>query len=286
MSPATRVNRSMKKIISPVVFGVALLLAGCGPPKPSEGQARGCPPNGTQVKIDNRSMVVSWKDDCNQTISGYNIYISPASMDTYGDTNEIPGRPFNDVVYAGDTDPDDPIIYYDVSGLDNDSPYQVTVRLVYPDRTLSPPSEPILTICGPTGEFEIQSRFSGKKDGFSLAKEEHVRADADDNDLYVYAKEGLFYIASPSRLDGFIRNNRLKKRSQDWDLLRVGLSRKGLGDLPNEDRLTIAEGDQIWMITPDAHHAQLTVLELSGAGDQFRARFRYTYLSFFALIQE
>ncbi|MDH3936772.1 MAG: hypothetical protein OEV68_05515 [candidate division Zixibacteria bacterium] len=263
--------------ISLVAIGVAIIAAGCGPPKPAHERAAICQPYSTMVETNDGSMKIGWKTDCDRLISGYNIYISPTSIERFADTSALPFEPHNDVVYPGDTDPDDGIIYYEATNLNNGVLYQVAVRVVFADRTLSSPSEPIGGLCGPQGEFELVRRYSGALDGFSLAQGVHVRADNIDNDLYYYSKDGAHFIASPSRLDSFLRHNLFWPASNpelDWETEDF---RSGLAPKQAANRVEVREGDSIRMLTSEGHWAMIKVLKIDADNGQGAVRLSYTF---------
>ncbi len=268
----------MKSVFLITISLLVLSLIGCGPPEPAGEQPGSCVPSAVTVESGDGSMKVGWRLHCNSMISGYNIYISPSSLQAYADTGTIPEETHNTTVYPGDTDPDDPTVYYEAGGLENGVLYQVAVRVMFADRTLSPPSKPIPAICGPSGEFDLAARYSGEEDGFSFILGRHVRADDLSNDLYTYSRNGVHYLASPSRLDGFLRATRFSKQPENWDLRKEILSGRALGNSPTEERLPIREGDLIWMTTPENHHVQLEVIALSGDNNKSTVRLRYVYL--------
>ena len=115
-------------------------------------------------------------------------------------------KPFNPTPFPGDTNPDDGVEHFTAEGLQNGVTYYVTIRTVYPDGTLSPPSREVGVVCNPRGEVEISIRYESEHDGYSFAGDRYVRADTDENDLYFFSKDGIDYIASPDRLDGFLKN--------------------------------------------------------------------------------
>ena len=254
-----------------------LLAVGCGPPKPSEELTATCRPYDISTESNDGNLTIGWKVDCSRLISGYNIYIAPTSVASFTDTSTLPADPYNTTVYPGDTDPDDPIVYYDASGLANGVLYRVAVRVVFPDRTLSSPSEPVLAKCGPRGEFELVTRYSGERDGFSFALGEHVRADDLNNDLYFYSKDGAHYLASPSRLDGFLRTNLFMRQSKMWNYEEYILRGNTHGEKPTEDRVEIREGDLIWMMTTDGHQAQIRILNIKVTDGKGTIRLGFAY---------
>lgn len=254
-----------------------LLAAGCGPPKPSEELSAPCRPYDISIESNDGGMKIGWKVDCPQLISGYNIYLAPTSVESFRDTSTLPLEPHNAAVYPGDTDPDDNIVYYDASGLDNGVLYRVAVRVVFPDRTLSPPSKPILARCGPRGEFELATRYSGEHDGFSFALGEHVRADDLSNDLYYYSKNGAHYLASPSRLNGFLRTNHFMPQPRTWSFEEYILRGNTRGEKPTEERVEIHEGDLIWMTTVSSDQAQIRVLNIKVSDGKRTVLLEYAY---------
>lgn len=260
------------------MFGMALLLlTSCGPPKPSDEQAVPCHVYDLSVESTGGGLTVGWKIDCSRLISGYNIYIAPTSVESFGDTATLTSEPHNDAVYPGDTDPDDPVVHYEASGLDDGVLYRVAVRVVYSDRTLSSPSKPILARSGPRGEFELMARYSGERDGFSFALDQHVRADDLNNDLYFYSKNGAHYLDSPSRLDGFLRANLLMLQPKTWTIDEYIHRGNRHGEKPTEDRLRIREGDLVWMTTTEGNQAQIRVLKINGGERGGTVRLEYAY---------
>jgi hypothetical protein len=197
---------------------VLLILAGCGPGgvrRSSETRYR----TGTGkavsivdlgVSVNDKSMIVSWRKNGQGAISGYNIYISERPLsalypDAYIDTSVAP---YNPVPFPGDTNPVDSLEYFEATDLENGVRYYVTVRVVYPDGSVSGPSGEVPAVCGPRGEIELPIRYQSSPDGYSFEKNAYTAANSTDNDLYFYSKDGHDYLASPRRLDGFINDTR------------------------------------------------------------------------------
>jgi hypothetical protein len=268
----------MKWLATYIAAFALLACLSCGPPKLAGEQTATCRrPYDVSTESNDAGLTVGWKIDCPQLISGYNVYIAPTSIENFGDISTMSKKPHNDAVYPGDTDPDDPVVYYEASGLDNSVLYQVAVRVVFPDRTLSAPSEPVLARCGPRGEFELVSRYSGERDGYSFGLGEHVRVDDLNNDLYFYSKDGRNYVASPSRLDGFLRTNLMMHQSGRWNIEEYILRGNRHGEKPTEDRVEIRKGDLIWMTTSEGDQAQLRVLSIEVADGKGAVRLGFSY---------
>ena len=238
------------------------LLAGmsCGPPQTGAEQRASCRPEAPTVEAGDGAMTIAWKAECPQLISGYNIYISEQPL------SEDNSQPFNAAVYPGDTDPDDGVVQYDAQGLANGVRYYVSVRVVFPDQSLSAPSDEVAAVCGPRGEIELATRYSSEQDGYSFAQSRYVRADDLDNDLYFYSKGGTDYLASPIRLDGFLRNNRFMRLSVDGDLETAKHQLVSIDSEPRDDRVAVREGDWVWIVTTEGHHALVQVRKLTVEG--------------------
>ncbi len=186
-------------------------------------------------------------------------------------------QPFNRIPFAGDTNPDDGIQHFMAEGLENGVKYYVSVRVVYPDGTLSRSSAEIPVVCGPRGEIELSFRFRSEHDGYSFAKDHYVRANALDNDLYFYTKDGIDYLGSPSRLDGFLRTNNFSTLPFRGELGEIRSQVATLGRLPFGDRIVINEGDWILMRTPEDRYALIHILGFSGQGVKRSVRLFFAY---------
>lgn len=257
-------------------FSVLLLsgcgLLSCGPGKVSREAADGCYPRDLRVEVNSHMMDISWKNKCDRLISGYNIYVSDKPVDPLGAV-----EPYNSTPYSGDTNPDDGIEHFIAERLENGRKYYISVRIVYPDRTLSVPSEELVAVCGPRGEIELSVRYKSDKDGFSFEQNQYVRADDSSNDLVFYSKDGADYVDSPSRLNGFIKANRLRKTAltggfdevrREIDLLR--------GD-PTDDRVAVKKGDWLHVRTPEGGNALVKVLDVHGTGGERRIKLFFAY---------
>lgn len=256
-----------------------VLLIGCAPQKVVREAATVCYPYDLKVEADNRQMTVIWKSNCNRLMSGYYIYISEEPLTDRYSGSELPAsvRPFNHIPFPGDTNPEDEIEHFVAEGLDNGVKYFVSVRVVNPDRTLSKPSNEIVTVCGPRGEIELSIRFKSDRDGFSFEKNTYVRADDIDNDMYFYSKDGLDYLASPNRLGGFLKANRFSVLPFKGGFGQVKTELLSLDDKPTRDRVAVSKGDWVHILTSDNKHALVKVLNISGEGGHRSLRLFYAF---------
>ncbi len=262
-----------------LILFVLLTMSGCAPRKQAPSEARyDRHPFGIAAEVDDAMMVVSWKTAGQGLISGYNIYISEEPL--LSDSDELPpgAEPHNRTVYAGDTDPHDEIEHYEASGLENGVLYYVHVRVVYPDRTLSPPTEEITAVCGPRGEIELAVRYQGKPDGFSFLRDDYVDADDVANDLYYFHRDGRDFLVAPSELGGFQRANRFRVLRVKGDLDQVSKDLPAQGPRPSDSRVEIARGDWIWIITPEEYHALVRIDGFTGTDEVPRVRLFYAFV--------
>ena len=270
-------------IASIVLLAVVLLLTGvgCGPKKVADETATGCCPEDLQVEVNDGRMDVQWTADCSNLISGYNIYISEKPLVAKYPGAALPEtvEPFNHSTYAGDTNPDDGVEHFIAESLENGKEYYVSVRVVNPDRTMSRPSNEVLAVCGPRGEMEISIRYKSERDGYSFDKNEHVRADDMANDLYFFSKDGVDYLASPSRLDGFLKANRFGKLKAKGDLARIVQALPKLKSQPKDEKLAVKKGDWVHLRTVDKTNALLKVLDVRGEGNQRTIKLYFAYTS-------
>ena len=238
----------MKKLLPFLI----LLAAGCGPQQPGQETVRTVYPAGLSVEVNDASMTLSWKKMGKGPISGYNIYISREPLVAkYPDTTIASTvETYNVTPFPGDTNPEDEIEYFDATKLDNGVKYFVSVRVVYPDRSVSKPSNEVIAVCGPRGEIELAIRFNGEHDGFSFEENQYVNADGISNDLYFFSKDGVDYLASPKRLDGFINV---------------------------DDQVFVGVGNWVLLKCASGSYALVKVLGFSGAGADRLVRLSYAY---------
>ncbi len=268
-----------RSLLVAITLWVAILGFGCGPPRMEHGTKRDCIPYDLEVRVDNRAMTVMWKSECNRLISGYNIYIneSPTSDVDAAVTPGESAEPYNHTVFAGDTDPSDGIEHFVAEPLENGVRYYVSVRVVFPDRSLSLPAGEETVICGPRREIELAVRYSSDQDGFSLDDNIYVRADDISNDMYFYSKDGRDYLASPDRLGGFLRANRFASLPLSGEFDSVKRLLPPITNLATTDRIAVKPGDWLLLVTPENTHALVKVLGFSGVGKGRRVRLFLAY---------
>jgi len=240
--------------------------------QPGDESKAGCYPYDMRVDVNDKTMIVSWRDQCETAISGYNIYI-----------NKRPGQsgsaPFNEQPFPGDTDPSDPVQYFEADGLDNGVKYFVSVRILFPNGSQSKASVEVPVVCGGRGEFELSMRYKSDHDGFSFEKNMPVRANDLSNDIYYYSKDGIDYLASPSRLDGFLRSTKLATLPVSGNLDQVkALALSSLPE-PVEDRAEVKVGDWVRIMLPDGKNSLVKALEFIGDGEDRKIKLFYAYSS-------
>ncbi len=257
-----------------------LYLGNCAQKPEPIRQWPSCVPNLVSVEVDNHSMVVSFRVNCDQRLkSGYNIYITEESLaGQYPDSNWPDSvEPHNHPVFPGDLNPEDEIERYEAEGLKNGVPYFVSVRTVFADQSESKPSRELVAICGPRGELVLSQRYSSDQDGFSFMEEHVVRADGVENDLYYYSSNGDHFLASPTRLDGFLRESRFEVLPFSGDFEEVSTKVLTLSTFPEADRVEVDTGDWVWVVTADGYSALLHVLGFEGTGENRRIRLYYAF---------
>ena len=264
-----------------ITYAVAIIaiIAGCGPEEMADESGVGRDQFDLKVEPGNKKMTISWKPQRSALIAGYNIYISdsPINQRSHGTVPPSNAEPFNSTPFPGDTNPDDGVEVFIAEGLDNGVRYYVSVRVVYPDGVFSEPSAEIPVVCGPRGEIELSVRYRSDHDGYSFEEDAYVRADATGNDLYYYSKDGVDYLASPVRLDGFLKSNRLLVLSCKGSLVDVSVCAVEQGRVPADDRVAITKGDWVHIRTPDNMNALVSVIGFSGRGEDRQVKLFFAY---------
>ncbi len=270
----------MKRIV-PYVISVLMLtfLVRCAPDKKLSEMPNGCNPYGLSADVNDRQMTIVWSDNCKRLISGYYIYINEESLASKYPGSQLPAfvKPFNRTPFPGDTNPEDEVERFLAKSLENGVRYYVSVRVINPDGTLSKPSNEVVAVCGPRGETELSIRYKSGKDGFSFEKNAYVRADDLDNDLYFHSKDGTDYLASPNRLDGFLKANKLKKLPFKGEFDQVKTKLAVSDGSPDEDRVAVRAGDWVQVLTPDGKSALVKVLGISGEGEDRSLKLFYAF---------
>ncbi|MFH1686998.1 MAG: hypothetical protein ABIE70_05685 [bacterium] len=263
----------MRFLIALVWLGLMVAMISCAPPQPAGEGTYTKYPYDLRAEVNDGMMTVSWKVAGKGLISGYNIYLARSALSG----NVADTEPFNTSTFAGDIDPSDGIEHYEAVGLINGTDYYVSVAVVYPDGRLSQPTKEIHAVCGPRREIELQFRYAGSQAGFSLDRNDYVVSDDVANDVYFYSKDGTDYLASPSRLDGFLRATKLRKIRSGGSLRDAEKTVEAAGSPPGDDRVAVKEGDWIWLMTPDRATALFHVLALDGESKERRLRMFVAY---------
>jgi hypothetical protein len=269
----------MKKVAALCI--IVILVAGCGPTKVTDEERQTAILKNVKTHSDSGSLIVSWDSYEGGLIAGYNIYVSISPL-----TEDYPGTdlpesipPHNAAPFPGDTEPGDKREHYVADGLENGIRYYVSVRVAFPDESLSPPSEEIVAVCGPSGEIELSIRYKSGNDGYSFVQDEYVKAGDMANDIYFYSKDGVDYLASPTRLDAFLRGTNFATLPHKGEIDEV---RQMVRDDESQlfgDRVVINTGDWVLMKTPESAHALLRVLGFSGEGESRKVRLFYSFSS-------
>jgi len=281
-------NPNIKIVSFIFLIFAALMIIQCGPPKKIEPERptfikepprpEECTPQNLTVRPGDRKLSLKWETDCPDSvlISGYNIYLlrKPLHKDDYG--SDIPGslKPYNDAPYPGDTDSNGKFESIDVERLINALEYFITVRTVFPDGRVSPASNEVSAICRPEGEFTLAYRYSDLNDGFSFAKGKPARADASDNDLYFYDKDGFDFIASPHRINGFLRTSAIYSLGKTSDIHQYP---KLVIDFPSAEKMPVLVGESYVIKTADNNFAKLRIEDATGEGQDRKLKIKYIY---------
>lgn len=265
--------RNRNKLFFPLLIVLAFMfIYGCTP-KPPAGETSSCIPENLNVNVDDSMMQVVWENNCKNLISGYNIYINDKPNQQSSDL-----KPFNFEPFAGDTDPEDGVERYEAKQLENGKKYYVSVRIINPDRTLSKPSKEFVAVCGAREEITLSIRYKSDHDGYSFEKNEYVKADNLENDLYFFSKDGVDYISSPVKLDGFLKANKLTKLSYTGDFEKLRYKINDINPKADLDRVKIAKNDWLFLVTPDKKSALIKVLDISGKGEARQIKLFIAYV--------
>ncbi len=263
----------MRYLVVFVLLGV--IFAGCAPKQVVDEVPRAIYADDVRVEVNDREMTVSWRKHGEGAIGGYNIYVSKHSLVSSAGPlfDSSLAEPINTTPFPGDTDPDDGIEHFVARSLENGVVYYVSVRVVFPDGLMSKFSNEVLAVCGPRGEIELGIRYQGGEDGYSFNGNRYVSADDVENDLYFFSKEGVDYLCSPKRLNGFLKDNHLMilpYRHDNYDKVAAQLSGSGIEAI--NEQVEIVPGDWVLINLPDGHNAIVNVLGFNGEGKERRVR--------------
>jgi hypothetical protein len=259
---------------------ILLLMTGCVGPirQPSVPIASECAPANLIVQANDGSLYLKWDADCpdNRVLSGYYIYLQESPIwQSYH--NAVPPRriePFNSTPYPGDTDPDNSFETMTINNLPNGVEYYVSVRTVFPDKTVTVSSNEVSVICRPEGQFELAFRYSAINDGYSFKTAKSVRADGELNDIYFYSKDGFDFIASPKRLNGFLRDSRIYSLGKTTNVYQYPELKL---DIPPVEKIPVMLGESYLIYTADGNYAKIRIEDVSGEGKQRLLKISYIY---------
>ncbi len=277
MSASKRIGGYMKILL--IIAACTLLVIGCGPPRPSGKLAlTECAPTNLTVQANDSILYLKWDTNCPEDIvtSGYSIYIEESPIyEKYGKLS-LPKNieRFNHILYPGDTDPITSYETMTINNLTNGVDYYVSVRTVFPDKTMTVSSNEVSIMCRPEGEFELDFRYAGQNDGFSFKTGLTVRADGEQNDLYFYHKEGFDFIASPTRLNGFIRESKFYSLGKTKDIYQypeLDLNFEPLEKIP------VKVGESYLILTADGTYAKIRIEDASGENKERKLKVKYIY---------
>jgi hypothetical protein len=237
-----------------------------------------CVPGNLIVTPNNQTLFLKWDTNCdiNTVLSGYNIYILTEPMyEKYGLANlpdEI--KPVNIIPYPGDTNPEKSYETMSIDMLENGVEYYVSVRTVFPDRSITVSSNEVAVMCRPEGEFILDFRFSGENDGFIFSSLTRAPADSDKNDIYFFRAGENDFLASPHRLNGYNRESAFFSLGQTKDIYQYPeLSI----DTPPIDKMPIMAGEGYLIKTADGNYAKLRIEEIFGQERDRKVRIKYIY---------
>lgn len=267
-----------------VHFGIITLLVlasgfGCGPTKITVTPETGLPavthpdilPVALDVAAGSGTMTVRWRQQGTGVISGYNVFIArePLGSGSQQPNSGAAVAPHNTTVYPGDTDLDDGVIEYVADGLADGVKYYVSVRVVFPDQSMSRPSNEVVAVCGPRGELSLSLRYKSDADGYSLVTGRQVRADGSNNDLYFFSKDGVEYLASPNRLNSYLRKSTFTIVSNNgtFEEIRRKLAANEADSERWVDKAAVKPGSWLLVRTAENYAALIHVTGSTGEGD-------------------
>jgi len=262
-----------------VITASVLLIIGCGPPRQIGRPAiTECAPTNLTVQPDDSTLYLKWDINCpeNKVLSGYYVYLEKSPIFEKYSEVVLPKKiePYNRTPYPGDTDPEDSFETMTINNLANGVEYYVSVRTVFPDKTITVSSNEVPVMCRPEGEFELAFRYAGKNDGFSFKTGQSVRADGELNDIYFYHKDGFDFIASPKRLNGFIRDSKFYSLGKTKDIYQYPELEL---DFEPVEKIPVNVGESYLVLTADGNYAKIRIEEASGKNKERKLKIKYIY---------
>jgi len=262
-----------------ILFIFMMMASGCGPSRRAGLPAVDeCAPSNLTVRSNDSTLYLTWDTNCSndKLLSGYDIYLSDKPLYEKYHNVQPPGniKPFNSTPYPGDTDPDVSFETMTLNNLANGVEYYVSVRTVFPDKTMTVSSNEVPVMCRPEGKFDLDFRFSGTNDGFSFATGRPVRADDELNDLYFYSKDGFDFIASPTRLNGFIRESKFYSLGKTSDIYQYPELKL---DYDPVEKIPVLLGQSYLVETMDGNFAKIRIEKITGENKERKLSVSYIY---------
>lgn len=279
--------RSFRFLLLPLSTLLAMaLIVGCSstaPPPPetepavTEAMKARLRPQITDVVVSRNGAVVEWqinrtRDDI---IRGYDVYVSTqpglASLD-FGNTT-LNNALYNQSTYPGDTDGDIRSESIVLERLQTGQRYHVHVRTLFANGESSVASAEVEFMPRPQGMLTLNPRLSGDNDGYSFAEDTTVEWMSLTNDLYLYTVRDTAYLASPSRLNGELRETRFVTLGFADDF-------SSYPEIPAVDgleKIALKERQLIGLRLDDDRIAKLRVVSINRDVDPLAVTFQYRY---------
>ena len=251
------------------------------PPPPVETipqETRCIPFNLQPDSVGNHYVRIAWNPGCPglRILRGFNVYLSETPLTKKHPGTDLPASiiPFNKIPYPGDTLGNPERESFELKEIENLKTFYIHVRVIYTDESLSAPTNEIQVIVYPQGEFTLTESFTGEHDGFDFAAGDYCRTDDLRNDIYVYSKDGVDYLCSPSRLSAVNRKTNIYDAGEsrllgpDVDLHPSGSA---------QERVSLHPGALYQLTTQDGATVALRVKNIEGTDRQRIVTFEYIY---------
>jgi len=260
-----------------LILSVSIILSCAGAKKrPSEVIPEGLvAPSNLNGDPNDKKVDLKWDTNRgeNMMISGYNIYISEKQLPQAGyPTKDMGIKPFNQVPYPGDDDPELSFETFTANGLKNGVKYYAAITTVYPDQTESMFSNIIEMLCYPRGLITIKDRSIGDKHGYSFGSRTYVDYNDIENDLYFIARDAGNIVGSPDRNEGALKHTQFAK------LGRKPLdNRLDYRNLNYKDKTFIAEGNSYLLKLENGSFVKIHVKRVDSSQYLKQVTFEYIY---------
>ncbi|GAB4314464.1 MAG: hypothetical protein Kow0074_01490 [Candidatus Zixiibacteriota bacterium] len=234
-------------------------------------------PQIADVVVSRDGAVVKWQIDRNRDdiIRGYNVYVStqPGLVSLGLNDNRLRDALYNQSTYPGDTDGDIRSESIVLQRLQTGERYYVHVRTLFPRGEASTPSNEIEFMPRPQGTLTLRPRLSGGNDGYSFADDTTVEWTSLSNDIYLYMVRDTAYLASPSRLNGELRETRFVTLGFADDF-------SAYPEISSDDgaeKVALVERQVIGLRLNDDRIAKLRVVSIDPDADPPTVTFQYRY---------